>query len=73
MEEDVDPYNRKQYERIERAKMEAMRFIERADTAMNAISGDHEGYGVGREIGAVKRSSMDLTRALVFVRKAPHD
>lgn len=63
-------YKQKQFEAVLEAKLAALRFIERADTALNAISEDD--YGKGKHIGAMKRASMDLTRSLVGCRKSPY-
>ncbi len=57
---------------IDAAVAEARRFIERAETLMAAMQksaprayiSDHP-----RESGAVKRASMDLTRALAEMRR----
>jgi hypothetical protein len=57
------------------AMREAKRFLERGEELMERLEMDHDmrryfQAGVGsKEMGAVKRASMDLTRALVEVRK----
>lgn len=49
---------------LERATKEARRFIKAAEAALRS----GEGWGGGQHTAAAKRASMDLTRALVFVR-----
>lgn len=49
------------------AIQEAERFLKRANT-LKKLQGTHD-YGNPLEAGAVKRSSMDLTRALADLRK----
>lgn len=49
------------------AEAEALRFLNRVDAYKKAIAAND--YGAPRESGAVKRASMDLTRALADLRK----
>ena len=49
------------------AEAEAIRFLSRVDAYKKAITATV--YGSPRESGAVKRASMDLTRALADLRK----
>jgi hypothetical protein len=58
---------------IETAKEEAFRFIERADKVLNSQAG-RDGHPIweaeyGKQTGALRRASMDLTRALADVRR----
>lgn len=60
---------------IENARAEALRFIERTDALrlqhLNWVSGGKQYYfNQPKESGAVRRASMDLTRALAEMRKA---
>lgn len=61
---------------IDLACEEARRFLERADAARAAIKremSDHGGYWWNtdtRATAALKRASMDLTRALVAIRRS---
>jgi len=62
-------------DRVSRARHEALRFIARCDELIERHATDEyfrkyfEG-GIGsKEMGAVKRASMDLTRALTELRK----
>jgi hypothetical protein len=57
-------------EKIEEAVSEARRFIKRDGVAV--AKAKQSRYGLtdcGKESGAVKRSSLDLTRALAEMRK----
>ena len=63
-------------QRVEEAVEEAKRFLARAETWLkaekesqtnNLLTGYY--YGSPKESGALKRSSMDLTRALVPIRE----
>lgn len=51
------------------AKEEAERFIKKADEAIARLS-NAKYLASSKEMGAAKRSSMDLTRALVNVRSS---
>lgn len=51
------------------AVYEARRFIKRAEAAVEAIDAENGSWGAGKQIAAAKRSSMDLTRSLVAIRK----
>ena len=54
---------------IEKAIKEARRFIETAEVARKELDANHM-YFVGSKLtAAVKRASMDLTRALAEMRK----
>jgi hypothetical protein len=59
--------------KLETAIIEAKRFLERAETLLNIEleTEDHKGLRDAslKERSAVKRSSMDLTRALADMRK----
>ena len=65
----------KKLERIKTAYREAERFMGRCDELFAALEADaylarHFDAGVGnKESGAVRRASMDLTRALAEMRK----
>ena len=49
---------------------EAGRFIEKADAAINSLNNNEYVYLIGsRETASAKRASMDLSNALVAVRK----
>lgn len=56
---------------------EAHRFIQRAESLPDPIKRDHSGFEDGfyvddhhpKEQGAIRRASMDLTRALADLRK----
>lgn len=52
---------------LDRAIAEAKRFLERAAAAKSALKTNP--YGV-IEVSAVRRASMDLTRALAVLRKS---
>lgn len=61
-------------QKIEAARAEAQRFIDRVDALrrehINYMSGDRKYYfSAPKESGAVRRASMDLTRALSDMRK----
>lgn len=52
------------------AKAEAQRFIERADDAMRQLRGAHYEWDCrSTAYASAKRSSMDLTRSLVAIRR----
>ncbi|MDR3436471.1 hypothetical protein [Telmatospirillum sp.] len=54
---------------LTKAVQEAIRFLNAAQ-AVNEELGDHPNYVVGtRRSGALRRSSLDLTRALADLRK----
>lgn len=57
-------------EKLEEAIDCAIRFIERAEELRAQVQGDHQGYGYSfpKESGAVRRSSMELTRSLARLR-----
>lgn len=64
-------------ERLENAVKEAQRFLgkvrELRDNAVHANESTGRRYiETGKHTGAVKRSSMDLTRALAELRKPDH-
>jgi len=48
---------------------EAERFIKRAELARQKLIDYDYAWSGTKETGAAKRASMDLTRALVYVRK----
>ena len=58
---------------IDIAVEEAIRFIDRADEARKALRRNTASGGKAylKEIAAMKRASMDLTRALADLRKRP--
>ena len=56
-------------ERIATAKAEAKRFLARVAEYEGARDGKGRGWSTVSESGALKRSSMDLTRALADLRK----
>lgn len=59
-------------EYLERAIAEARRFIKMANAAEARITEDKYALISGsRETAAVKRASMDLTRALADLRRTP--
>ena len=51
------------------AIIEAERFIKKAELAKERLINDDYAWAGTKETGAAKRASMDLTRALVGVRK----
>ena len=56
------------------ARMEAVRFINRAEDAERKIredvgKGDYDYHDGCKETGAARRSSLDLTRALADLRR----
>jgi len=56
--------------KLETAMAEAKRFLAKAKVLKDRMDGDTSYYWMGtKESGAVKRSSMDLTRALAELRK----
>jgi len=57
------------YELIERAKVEAYRFIAKADNAQKRVRKDREAILRCKEIASLKRASMDLSEALAELRK----
>ena len=68
----------KKLDRINAAYREAQRFIRRCDTLFECLHKYEEGidkaqnhylYFGSKESGAVRRASMDLTRALAEMRK----
>lgn len=54
---------------IEEAKVLAQRFIERAETWEAARAAAPKYANLPRESGALRRASMDLTRALADMRR----
>lgn len=60
----------RQIERIKDAKEEARRFIVKADAAIKTLR--EAQCPDTRATASAKRASMDLTRALVGVRKSPY-
>lgn len=54
---------------LELAVAEAKRFLERAERALNAPHPPDYPYMYGPECAAVKRASMDLTKALPNLRR----
>ena len=57
---------------LEEAKAEALRFAKKADEAIAVLQSanvERCGFSGSKETAAAKRASMDLTRALVCVRK----
>ena len=62
-------------EKISRARHEAIRFVARCDALIERHATDkhfRESFDTGigsKEMGAVKRASMDLSRALTELRK----
>lgn len=66
-------------EKIKEAKTEALRFLGKIEE-WESVQGEEYGYdgrkypiSTPKENGAVKRSSMDLTRALAQLRKPHHN
>lgn len=57
------------YELIEFAKIEAHRFIAKANDAQKRVREDKEAIYRCKEIAALKRASLDLSEALVGLRK----
>lgn len=58
-------------EKLLRAREEAVRFIDRVDEATTRLQSDRTLKITGcKETGAVKRSSMDLTRSLAVLRRS---
>ena len=55
-------------DRIDDAKREAQRFIQKCDEAMAAYVEDRGDTGYCAAYAAAKRSSLDLTRALSYMR-----
>lgn len=66
-------------ERLEAAVKEATRFLSKVkelrDNALHDYANTREGRYIesGRHTGAVKRSSMDLTRALADLRRSDRE
>lgn len=56
-------------EKLKEAKLEAERFLKRVEELQNTES-KWNGYNFPIQSGAVKRSSMDLTRSLAKLRKS---
>lgn len=58
-------------EHIEEAASEAKRFLERVDALSASLGGNLKQLfgGYSKESGALRRASMDLTRALAKMRK----
>ena len=54
---------------IEEAMKEAMRFLEKAEVARKKATRDKYAFDGCKETAACRRASMDLTRALVKIRK----
>ncbi len=55
---------------IERAKAEAKRFLMKADDVLARAEGDKYTFITGnRDTGALRRASLDMTRALADMRK----
>jgi len=52
-----------------RAREEARRFLAKGDTFLERAKDDEYAYMGCRESGAVKRASLDLTRALADLRR----
>jgi hypothetical protein len=56
-------------ETLQRAIVEAKRFIIKADEAMERLRADRHICCGSKQTAAAKRASMDLTRALTEVRR----
>jgi len=55
---------------VDEAKMEAERFLKRVKTLKEAWDPESDGcYGSSKEASAVKRASLDLSRALADLRR----
>lgn len=54
---------------IDEAVLEALRFIQRAEDAKVRIKNSYYALHGCKETSAMRRASMDLTRALVAIRK----
>ena len=59
------------YQAFQEAKMEAYRFLDRVTVLQSAVekSGGLSLSNFPKECGSLKRSSLDLTRALAAMRK----
>lgn len=57
-------------ETVRVAQIEARRFLERSKKAMTFLAGQKNPPYPSMEIAALKRSSMDLTRALADLRRS---
>ena len=57
------------YNALDESIDEARRFIDRAEKAKRELSTNVYAWAGSKETAAAKRSSMDLTRSLVLVRK----
>lgn len=66
-------YNATKVTDLRYAIQEAERFIKRAKVAIKAANEGYDTWYQNQYIAAAKRASMDLTRALVFVRKSVYD
>jgi hypothetical protein len=55
--------------RIKTAKAEAKRFLKRLDEYEQEVKARGGNYDCPKESGALRRASMDLTRALAEMRK----
>jgi hypothetical protein len=60
--------NENKIENLNKAILEAERFIEKAELAVIAIERDGNYQYSFKDLASAKRASMDLTRALVSVR-----
>jgi len=56
------------YRKIDRTIAEAQRFINLAGKARNSFLNENHEIGPYKEVAAMKRASMDLTRALAELR-----
>lgn len=59
----------KKQAQLEMAVKEAERFIEKANKAIRHLKSDSFAVYRSADVAAAKRSSMDLTKQLVFVRR----
>ena len=56
-------------EKLNKAVSEAKRFLKKADSAIKRIKSEDEYFYCSKETGAVRRSSMDLSRELTELRR----
>ncbi len=66
---DTRLFAEEQIARIERARLEALRFADRCNTTIDRLTVDPEVWRGSKEMAACKRASLDLTRALAEFRK----
>ncbi len=62
-------YSQELIKRVEDTRREAMRFVDKCNKAVDKLKSDSSAYWRSKEMAACKRASLDLSSALVELRK----